>query len=250
MKKTKIEWTEESWNPTIGCSKVSSGCENCYAEVMAKRLQSMRTKGYEDGFKFKQLPERLEEPLHKKKPTMFFVDSMSDLFHEKMTIKYLDEIFSIIKQTPQHTYQILTKRPHKMAEYFEKRNVPNNAWLGVTVEDKISGLPRIEYLRKIKAPVKFLSIEPLLENLGKLNLNGINWVIVGGESGPKARPMKKEWVLNIQKQCQKAKIPFFFKKWGVWGADNVKRSKKANGRKLMGKIWDEYPYPKIDLVKK
>ncbi len=248
MKKTKIEWTEESWNPTIGCTKISDGCKYCYAEVMAKRLQAMGVKGYENGFKFTLMPERLEQPLKKKKPTKFFVNSMSDLFHEEIPAYYLDNIFEIIKQTPQHIYQILTKRENRMVKYFANKIIPKNVWLGVTVENKISGLPRIDKLRDIKATVKFLSIEPLLENLGQVNLNGIDWVIVGGESGHSARLMKSEWVLNIKKQCEKKKIPFFFKQWGTWGADMVKRSKKKNGRELLGELWEAYPDKKLITI--
>ena len=241
MKKSKIEWTEETWNPTTGCDKVSSGCKNCYAETMAKRLQAIGVRGYENGFKFSLMSERLEQPLNKRKPTKYFVNSMSDLFHEDIPIKFLDEIFKVIEQTPQHIYQILTKREDKMEKYFTTKKVPSNVWLGVTVEDRKSGLPRIDKIRNINASIKFLSIEPLLEDLGRINLKVINWVIVGGESGPKARPMEEEWVINILKQCEKMKIPFFFKQWGTWGADMVKRSKKANGRILQGKIWEAYP---------
>ena len=239
--KTSIEWTEETWNPTTGCSKISAGCENCYAEKMAKRLQAMRCPGYENGFEFSFMPERLEQPLKKKKPTKFFVNSMSDLFHEKMTDNYLNKILEIIKVTPQHIYQILTKRENKMFDTFKSTKIPENIWLGVTVENKKSGLSRIDKLRKLNASVKFLSIEPLLENLGEINLKGIDWVIVGGESGQKARPMEPDWVLNIKKQCEKQNVAFFFKQWGTWGYDGVKRNKKANGRKLLGKEWNQYP---------
>jgi len=241
MNKTKIEWTEETWNPTVGCTKVSAGCKYCYAEVMAKRLQAMGVKGYENGFEFTLMPERLEQPLKKKKPTKFFVNSMSDLFHEKMPDDFLDKIFNVIEQTPQHVYQILTKRESRMAEYFADKIPPKNVWLGVTVEDKKSGLPRIEKLRNIPAMIKFLSMEPLLEDLGEIDLTGIDWVIVGGESGPKARPMKEEWVINIKKQCEENGIPFFFKQWGTWGSDMVKRNKKKNGRIFQGKIWNDSP---------
>ena len=241
MKKSKIEWTEETWNPTTGCDKVSSGCKNCYAETMAKRLQAIGVRGYQNGFKFSLMPERLEQPLKKRKPIKYFVNSMSDLFHEDMPSDFLDEIFKVIEQTPQHIYQILTKRKNKMEEYFATREVPSNVWLGVTVEDRKSGLLRIDKIRNINASIKFLSIEPLLEDLGRINLKGINWVIVGGESGPKARPMKEEWVISIRKQCDRMKIPFFFKQWGTWGADMIKRNKKANGRILQGKVWEAYP---------
>lgn len=238
---SKIEWTEETWNPTTGCTKVSAGCKNCYAEVMANRLKAMGTSGYENGFEFTLMPERLEQPLKKKKATKYFVNSMSDLFHEKMPHIFLDKILGIINLTPQHIYQILTKREDAMFEYFNNKQVPENIWLGVSVEDKKHGVPRIDKLRNINASIKFLSVEPLLEDIGKINLTGIDWVIVGGESGAKARPMKKEWVLNIQKQCKEQNVAFFFKQWGTWGADGVKRSKKSNGRILEGKVWSAYP---------
>jgi protein gp37 len=241
MKKTKIEWTEETWNPTTGCTKVSAGCKFCYAETMANRLEAMGTPGYENGFNFSLMPERLEQPLKKKKPTKYFVNSMSDLFHEEMPEEFLDKIFNVIEKTPQHIYQILTKRDKRMAEYFKNKSVPKNVWLGVSSENRKDGIPRIDSLRKINATVKSLSIEPLLEDLGKINLKDIDWVIVGGESGNKARPMKEEWAVNIKDQCEMANIPFFFKQWGTWDADEVKRNKKANGRKLQGRIWEAYP---------
>ncbi|TXI84809.1 MAG: phage Gp37/Gp68 family protein [Crocinitomicaceae bacterium] len=241
MKKSKIEWTEETWNPTTGCNKVSAGCKNCYAETMAFRLKAMGALGYENGFEFTIMPERLEQPLKKKKGTKYFVNSMSDLFHEKMPKMFLDKIMGVIDLTPQHIYQILTKRENEMQCYFSERNVPENIWLGVSVEDKKNGLPRIDKLRNIKATIKFLSVEPLLEDLGKVDLSGIDWVIVGGESGSKARPMEKEWALNIKKQCEEQNVAFFFKQWGTWGMDGVKRSKKTNGRLLDGKEWNAYP---------
>jgi len=241
MKPHKIEWTEQTWNPTKGCTKISAGCKNCYAETMAMRLQAIGVKGYENGFKFDIVPDRLKEPLKRKKPTMYFVNSMSDLFHEQMPIDYLNKIMEVIKQTPQHTYQILTKRANRMLKYFSNRNIPDNVWLGVTVENKKEGLPRIEYLRKLQASVLFLSMEPLLEDLGKIDMTNIDWVIVGGESGPKARPMDKQWVLNIKAQCEQQNVAFFFKQWGTWGADKIKRNKKANGKTLDGKIWQQIP---------
>jgi len=237
----KIEWTEATWNPSAGCSKISSGCKNCYAETMAIRLKAMKVVGYENGFEFNTVPSRLYEPLKKKKPTVYFVNSMSDIFHENMPIKYLNKIFEVIEQTPQHTYQILTKRADKMFDYLSKIEIPKNIWLGVTVENQKEGLPRIDKLRDLKASVLFLSVEPLLEDLGKINLKNINWVIVGGESGNRARPMEKEWVLNIKQQCEKENVAFFFKQWGTWGADKVKRNKKLNGKEINGKVWQQYP---------
>lgn len=238
---TKIEWTEATWNPSAGCTKISAGCKNCYAETMAIRLQAMKVEGYETGFNFSIVPSRLNEPLNRKKSTVYFVNSMSDIFHEEMPDEYLDKIFDVIKKTPQHIYQILTKRAGRMYEYLEYKNIPKNVWLGVTVENKKDGLPRIDKLRKLKASVLFLSVEPLLEDLGNINLKNIDWVIVGGESGNRARPMDSSWVLNIKEQCEANNIAFFFKQWGTWGSDKVKRNKKVNGKFIDGKIWQEYP---------
>jgi len=240
MKKTKIEWTEATWNPTTGCTKVSAGCKHCYAETMSFRLKAMGTPGYDNGFEFSLMPERLVQPLNIKKPTRFFVNSMSDLFHEKMPYDYLDRVFDVMEQTPRHQYEILTKRENILADYFKSRTVPDNVWLGVTVENKKSK-NRIDVLRNINAKIRFLSLEPLLEDLGKLNLTNIHWAIVGGESGHKARPMKPAWAINIKNQCKDQNVHFFFKQWGTWGADNIKRSKKANGRLLEGSEWNEYP---------
>ncbi len=236
-----IEWTEQTWNPTTGCTKISPGCLNCYAEVMAKRLQAMGIHGYENGFKLSLMPSRLKQPILRKKPTMYFVNSMSDLFHEDIPDNYLDDIFNVISTTPQHTYQILTKRAYRMLEYLQDKSIPRNIWLGVTVENIEHGIPRIKLLRSLKVGVRFLSCEPLLEDLGAIDLSGIHWVIVGGESGARARPMNKQWVISLRDECEKQNVAFFFKQWGMWGADGKKRAKKANGRLLNGKIWDEYP---------
>ncbi len=239
---SKIEWTHCTWNPITGCTKVSPGCKHCYAEVMTKRLQAIGIKGYKHGFDvITTLPERLEEPLRRKKPTTYFVNSMSDLFHEKVSDKFIVKVFDIMSQTPHHTFQILTKRAKRMAKFIETYKSTPNIWLGVSVEDRQYGIPRIDILRTIPVSVRFLSIEPLLENLGALDLSDIHWVIVGGESGPKARAMQEQWVVSIQKQCQQQKVPFFFKQWGSWGADGQKRSKKENGRILGGQVWNEMP---------
>ncbi|MFQ6599494.1 DUF5131 family protein [Flavobacterium sp. C3NV] len=240
MKYSKIEWTDATWNPSTGCNKITSGCKNCYAEVMAKRLQAMGAPGYENGFEFTLMPDRLELPKKIKKPTKFFVNSMSDLFHEKMPYDFLDKVFQTIEATQKHQYQILTKRENILDDYFKTRKVPKNVWLGVTVENA-KCKNRIDILRKIDAEIRFLSIEPLIGNIGKLDLKNIHWVIVGGESGHKARPMKPEWAIDIQKQCDEQGVAFFFKQWGTWGEDGVKRSKKANGRVLLGKEWNEEP---------
>lgn len=208
---------------------------------MAKRLKAMGTPGYENGFALQILPQRLLDPIKRKKPTVYFVNSMSDLFHDRIPDGYIEQVFEVIEQTPQHTYQILTKRAARMARYFKNRSVPDNAWLGVTVENRKHGVPRIDYLRKVPARIRFLSIEPLLEDIGALDLKNIQWVIVGGESGPKARPMKQEWADSVRLQCAKQKVAFFFKQWGGWGADGQKRAKSANGRELNGRTWDEMP---------
>jgi protein gp37 len=200
--KTHIEWTEQTWNPTTGCNKVSAGCKHCYAEVMAKRLKAMGANGYHNGFELSLIPERLTQPLKRKKPTTYFVNSMSDLFHEEVPFEFIDKVFDTIKKTPHHQYQILTKRQDQLLKYFKNRMVPDNVWLGVSVENIKEGLPRIEVLKKIPAKIRFLSIEPLLEDLGVVDFSNIHWVIVGGESGSKARKMKKSWVENIQKQCK------------------------------------------------
>lgn len=240
MKPTKIEWTQASWNPTIGCDKVSSGCKNCYAQAMAKRLQAIGNPDYKDGFAFKMLPQRLDEPKRNKKPTLYFVNSMSDLFHQKMDFGFLERVMQVIADTPHHQYQILTKRPHTMKEYFSKREIPPNVWLGTTVESsKVK--PRIDLIRDLSASVKWLSCEPLISDLGEIDLRGIDWVIAGGESGANARAMKEEWALNIKKQCEAQNVAFFFKQWGAWGSDGVKRSKKENGALLGGKIYQAYP---------
>lgn len=238
---SKIEWTEQTWNPITGCTKVSPGCKHCYAETMARRLQAMGASGYENGFKLSIHPERLCYPLQRRKPTIYFVNSMSDLFQDGVPEKFIDQVMDVIRATPWHTYQILTKRSASMRSYFLTRDVPDNAWLGVSVEDKKYGKPRIPDLVAIKAKTRFLSIEPLLEDVGKLRLKGVHWVIVGGESGFGARPMREEWALNIRNQCLDAGVDFFFKQWGAWGPDGKQRNKKANGRTLDGKVWDMIP---------
>lgn len=239
---SKIEWTERTWNPVKGCTKISPGCKHCYAETMSIRLKAMGTPGYEDGFKLRTLSHRLNEPLKRKTPTVYFVNSMSDLFHENVPKEFIHQVFDTIEQAHWHTFQILTKRADRMESFFIERRPPANVWLGVSVEDQEYGVPRIDNLRRIKnATIRFLSVEPLLEDLGKINLSDIHWVIVGGESGAKARPMKLEWVESIRKQCEEKEVAFFFKQWGGWGADGVKRAKKVNGRELHGRTWDEMP---------
>lgn len=237
---TKIEWTDKTWNPITGCTKKSAGCAHCYAEVMANRIKNMGLDKYRNGFRLTLHEDSLGEPLHWKKGHNIFVCSMSDIFHEDVPFEFVDRIFEIIRQTPQHRYQILTKRAERMAEYFETRSIPDNVWLGVTVEC-VSSKSRMEYLRHLDATVKFLSCEPLLEDLGTMNLDGIDWVIVGGESGPKARPMKLEWVTNIMHQVEEQGVAFFFKQWGTWGSDGIKRNKHKNGKLLEGKVIQQMP---------
>jgi protein gp37 len=240
-----IEWTEHTWNPTTGCTKVSPGCKFCYAEVMARRLHAMGAPGYANQFKFTMHAARLNQPMLRKKPTTYFVNSMSDLFHEDVSDGFLDQVFAVIAATPHHTYQILTKRAERLPLYFKRKECPDNVWLGVSVEDRKYGIPRIDYLRRVKARIRFLSVEPLLEDLGRMNLRQIDWVIVGGESGHKARPMSESWVANIQRQAAAAGVAFFFKQWGGWGMDGVKRNKKANGRIFKGRTWNDYPMDRV-----
>ena len=245
MAESSIEWTEHTWNPTTGCTKLSPGCKNCYAEVMAKRLQAMGAAGYENGFKLAMHPSRIDTPRHRKAPTTYFVNSMSDLFHERVPDAFIDRVLATCWDTPQHTYQVLTKRADRLPKFFSARKVPPNVWLGTSVEDRRYGVPRIAHLRKVEARTRFLSVEPLLGNVGKLDLCGIHWVIVGGESGHRARPMKLEWAENVRTQCEAQGVAFFFKQWGAWGADGIRRSKKANGRELAGRTWDNFPVPVV-----
>jgi len=236
-----IEWTEHTWNPTTGCTKVTPGCQNCYAETMAHRLKAIGIMGYENGFRLTLQPQRLSEPVKRKKSTIYFVNSMSDLFHEDIPDEYIMKVFSVMKASPQHTFQVLTKRAKRMARSLKHYEVPDNVWIGVTVENKKHGLPRIKELRKLNVRIRFLSMEPLLEDLGELDFTDIHWVIVGGESGPRARPMNPKWVGSIKDQCEKQKTAFFFKQWGGWGPDGKKRSKKTNGGLLFGRTWDNMP---------
>ncbi|MCR9095063.1 MAG: phage Gp37/Gp68 family protein [bacterium] len=239
--RSRIEWTELTWNPTVGCTKVSPGCKHCYAETMAGRLKAMGSPAYKQGFRLNTVRERLSEPTRRRKPTVYFVNSMSDLFHQGVSDAFLDDVFGVIADCAHHTFQVLTKRSGRMERYFRSRKVPPNAWLGVSVEDQRYGIPRIGHLREVSARCRFLSVEPLLEELGELDLAGIHWVIVGGESGPRARPMKPEWVDSVRSECERQSVPFFFKQWGAFGPDGVRRSKKANGREIRGKAADGLP---------
>lgn len=241
MKTTKIEWTDRTWNPVTGCTKQSAGCAHCYAEVMARRLHAMGLKKYANGFDVTLHQSSLREPVQWKKGSNIFVCSMSDLFHPDVPFDFIDKVMQTIEETTQHRYQLLTKRAERMAEYFSTREVPCNAWIGVTVECRQT-VGRIDVLRNIEgANIRFLSCEPLLEDLGEINLSGIHWMIVGGESGPQARPMLEEWVENLRKQARRNHVSFFFKQWGTWGQDGVKRNKHANGKELKGKVVQQMP---------
>jgi protein gp37 len=235
MNHTKIEWTESTWNPVTGCTKISEGCKYCYAEAFAKRLKGMGVEKYRNGFDLTCHPESLREPFKWKKPRVIFVNSMSDLFHKEIPLDYIQQIFKVMEQNPQHVFQVLTKRADILRYYDSEGwlNWPHNIWMGVTVENP-DNIGRIELLRQTRAKVKFLSCEPLLSPLPDLNLNGVDWVIVGGESGRNAREIKEEWVLDLRKQCLAANVPFFFKQWG--GVN-----KKAAGRLLEGKVYDDVP---------
>jgi len=231
--KSSIEWTESTWNPLTGCTKISPGCKNCYAERMARRLQAMGLEKYRNSFQLTLHPESLSEPLQWKKPQMIFVNSMSDLFHKDVPADYIQQVFSVMRQAHWHAFQVLTKRAERLLELDLQIEWPENVWMGVSVENQ-DYTYRIDLLRKSHAHVKFLSLEPLLGPLSQLNLDGIDWVIVGGESGPKSRPVRREWVTEIRDQCQRAGVPFFFKQWGG-------TRKKKNGRSLDGRTWDEWP---------
>lgn len=240
MKTTKIEWTDRTWNPVTGCTKLSTGCVHCYAETMAHRLYAMGVDKYANKFIPTIHDDVLDEPLKWRRPHTIFVCSMSDLFHDSVPFSFIDKVMDTIRQSEHHRYQILTKRANRMAKYFNKADIPKNVWLGVTVESS-SEISRIDSLRNLQAPIRFLSCEPLLEDLGVIDLTNIDWVIVGGESGVKARPMKPEWVRSILQQSDEQGVAFFFKQWGTWGADGVKRNKKANGKALDGKIIQMMP---------
>jgi protein gp37 len=235
MASTKIEWTESTWNPITGCTKISTGCKFCYAEVMARRLKAMGQEKYKNGFELTLQPETLQEPYLWKKGKMIFVNSMSDLFHKDIPIEYIQQIFKVIKDNPQHVFQVLTKRADVLRYYDSEGWLewPHNLWMGVTVENS-SLTERIDLLRQTGARVKFLSCEPLLSSLPAMNLQSIDWVIVGGESGRTPRPIKEEWVIDIKEQCQAAKVAFYFKQWGG-------TNKKKNGRLLEGERYDKMP---------
>lgn len=233
MAQSSIEWTEMTWNPTTGCTKISAGCKFCYAEIMSKRLHAMGVEKYKDAFKVRIHPEALSIPYAWKSAKVFFVNSMSDLFHEEIPLDFIKQVFHVMNDNPQHVFQVLTKRAGRLFELHKELKWTHNIWMGVSVEnDKV--IDRIDFLRKTRARVKFLSLEPLIGPLSNLNLKKIDWVIVGGESGHSPRPMDVDWVLDIQDQCEKTGVAFFFKQWGG-------RNKKAAGRLLNGRTYDEMP---------
>jgi len=235
MASSKIEWTESTWNPVTGCTKISSGCENCYAEVMSRRLKAMGQPNYIRGFDVALHEHVLGYPLKWKKPQTIFVNSMSDLFHEDVPDSFIFKVFSVMRQASWHRFQILTKRSSRLLELSSQLDWSINIWAGVSVENQET-LFRIDHLRNVPAIVRFLSIEPLIGPIFEMNLSNIDWVIVGGESGPRSREMKEEWVIQIKNQCITNDVPFFFKQWG--GVN-----KKKNGRLLEGRTWDEMPRP-------
>ena len=232
---SKIEWTQATWNPVTGCTKVSPGCKHCYAERMAKRLQAMGVPQYRNAFRLTLQPKALDLPLRWRKPRLVFVNSMSDLFHERVPLTFIQEVFAVMTAASQHTFQVLTKRPEVALALRDDLPWPTNVWLGTSVESALY-MHRIHTLRKIPAKIRFLSLEPLLGPISDLPLDGIHWVIVGGESGPGARPMEKRWVTQIREQCRSTGIPFFFKQWG--GVN-----KKRTGRVLDRRTWDDMPTP-------
>ena len=236
MASSSIEWTELTWNPTTGCDKISAGCKFCYAEVMSRRLQAMGVEKYADGFKVRQHEAALAIPFGWKKPAMVFVNSMSDLFHKDVPVKFIQEVFRVMNANPHLIFQVLTKRSERLAELREEFNWSQNIWMGVSVEDE-KLVHRIDDLRKVPAAVRFLSCEPLIGPLRKMNLKGIDWVIVGGESGASPRPMDPEWAIDIRDQCEKHDVAFFFKQWGG-------RNKKAAGRELDGALHNGFPTAK------
>lgn len=233
MGKSSIEWTEETWNPVTGCDRVSPGCDNCYAERMAVRLHAMGNPRYFNGFEVTLHWDKIEEPLRWRRPRVVFVNSMSDLFHPSVSPDFIGRVVDVIRRCPHHTFQVLTKRPQRAAEVLESLDLPENLWLGVSIESDRYTF-RADVLRTIDASTRFLSCEPLLGPLPSLNLSDIGWVIVGGESGPGHRPMNADWVSQIRDKCVTEDVPFFFKQWGGYRP-------KAGGRSLDGRTWDEMP---------
>jgi protein gp37 len=234
--RSTIEWTEASWNPVTGCSKVSPGCAHCYAETFAERWRNIPGHPYEQGFDLKLWPNRLEQPLKWGRPRLIFVNSMSDLFHEDIPDEYIAQVFEIMVQAHWHTFQILTKRQERLAELAPDLPWPDNVWMGVTIENR-KFVHRADYLRQVDAAVRFISAEPLLGPLEGLDLDGIDWLISGGESGPKHRPVKLEWLRELRDRCNEEGVAYFFKQWGGYRP-------KAGGRELDGRTWDQMPTPR------
>lgn len=231
--KSKIEWTENTWNPVTGCTKLSEGCENCYAYKMALRLREMGNEKYRNGFDVTIHEYCLSEPLTWKKPSRVFVNSMSDLFHKDVPLEYIQRVFEVMNNARQHTFQILTKRADRLAELCSQLNWTPNIWQGVTVENS-KNVSRIDFLRSVPAHIRFISFEPLLSDIGHVDLSGIDWAIIGGESGPRARQIEEQWVMNIKQQCEQQHTLFYFKQWGG-------TNKKKTGRVLLGQTWDDMP---------
>lgn len=235
--RTSIEWTDMTWNPVTGCTKISRGCDNCYAERFSERFRGTPDHPFKQGFDLKLWPDRLSQPARWKHPQRVFVNSMSDLFHKEIPTSFIDRVFDAMEAVPQHTFQILTKRSSLMRDYINARYGdeagPRHIWMGVSVEDR-AALSRVEHLRQARAGVRFLSVEPLLAAIGTMNLSGLHWVIVGGESGPGFRAMHPDWAREVRDQCLQANVPFFFKQWGGFRP-------KAQGRELDGRVWDEFP---------
>jgi protein gp37 len=243
--RSAIEWTDATWNPVRGCTKITPGCAHCYAETFAERFRGVPGHPYERGFDLRLVPEKLDEPLRWRRPRMIFVNSMSDLFHKDVPDDYIVDVAGVMERADWHTFQVLTKRSDRLRDLLATKlsfvATARHIWWGVSVENQKHGLPRIANLQSVPAAVRFLSIEPLLEPLGHLDLSGIAWVIVGGESGPNARPMQPTWVREIRDQCLTASVPFFFKQWGAHDVRGRRVGKKVAGRRLDGRTWDELP---------
>jgi len=243
---TQIEWTDATWNPVTGCSKITAGCDHCYAERFSERFRGVPGHPFENGFDLTIRPARLKQPLQWRQSRRIFVNSMSDLFHKEVPVKFIDAVFDTMEEADWHTYQVLTKRSSLLVRYLRRRygegSAPAHIWLGVSVEDKLNSV-RLTHLKSAQASVKFVSFEPLLGSVGSIDLKGIDWAIVGGESGPRARPMMEEWAAEIRDQCRRDKVAFFFKQWG-----GIRP--KSGGRLLQGREWSEYPNTKKPAARK
>ena len=243
---TQIEWTDATWNPVTGCSKITAGCDHCYAERFSERFRGVEGHPFENGFDLTLRPSRVKQPLLWRQPRRIFVNSMSDLFHKEVPVAFIDSVFDTMEEANWHTYQVLTKRSSLLVRYLQRRygerQAPAHIWLGVSIEDKLNAV-RLKHLKAAQASVKFVSFEPLLASVGSIDLTGIDWAIVGGESGPHSRPMAEEWAVEIRDQCRRDKVAFFFKQWG-----GVRP--KSGGRLLNGREWNEYPNTEKQSVRK